>query len=152
MRVIEAATILNWFDYEYLKSILPFNLTIEMFNQLINLSHVEKFTGMGFNIHERTRNMLLSKLWETNKLRFKTLSRLALEYSMTQNQSDIQWKIDSLYHCLISNSKNCDKVYLKQIENVEAATQIFCYAIKSGFLTKKNREVVEKIMDYVRKY
>ncbi|MDM8556234.1 tetratricopeptide repeat protein [Desulfococcaceae bacterium HSG7] len=98
-----AAAIPHWFDADFLTALTDEPLSASEFQTLTTLSFAEEFPEHGFNIHERTRNLLLKRLWQDEPERYRELSRRAASYCEKQNQDDTAWKIETVYHFLIAD-------------------------------------------------
>src|SRR5689334_4106830 len=74
-----AAAIAHWFDVTFLAALLdqPVVEVQPVFDQSIRLSYVEHFPNRGYNIHERSRALLLDRLWNNNLALDRELSRHA---------------------------------------------------------------------------
>jgi len=95
-----AASILGWFDKDYLKAVLN-KPSLNFFNDLIGLSYVERFENKGYNIHERSRKLLEKRLWEDKLHYYRGLSLRASDYCFTQNLEETNWMIEYICHLLI---------------------------------------------------
>ena len=109
-----AAAIPHWFDKAFLDALLQKSVSNQDFETLKDLSYVEKFErGLisegyklenGWNVHERTRNLLLEKLWQNQPERYRELNRRAAEYCAKQDQKNTIWRIEYLYHALLAEN------------------------------------------------
>ena len=99
-----AAAIPHWFDLPFLAALLdkPADELEETFFDLTALSFVELFAGRGYNIHERSRHLLLRHLWQTDQPRYRTLSSRAAANCAAQGPQDPAWRIETIYHLLIA--------------------------------------------------
>lgn len=100
-----ASAIPHWFDETFLAVLLdkPVNQTSRIYKRLKGLSFIEIYPGRGQNVHERTRKLLLNHLWQDEPERFRELSRHSAKYSTNQEQSDVSWRVEWVYHLLIAN-------------------------------------------------
>jgi len=101
-----AAAIPRWFDQKFLAALLgqPDDASFSrMVEKLLTCSFVETFPGRGYNLHERTRALLLKQLWEYEKPRYRKLNRSAADYCSHQDASDPQWRVAELYHLLLAD-------------------------------------------------
>ena len=91
-----AAAVPHWFDAAMLAALLdkPLEETEALVAELARLSFVEPFPGRGYNIHERTRTLLLERLWREAPDRYQELSRNAAEYSSRQDQNETAWRVE----------------------------------------------------------
>lgn len=103
-RLVYAAAIPHWFDASFLLALLakPDFASLAHFRNLVALSFVEPFPGRGYNIHERTRALLLKRLWQDDLERYHALSQRAARYCAQQDQSDTLWRVETIYHRLIA--------------------------------------------------
>ena len=53
-------------------------------------------------MHERSRTLLLTHLWQDNPDRYRDLSRRAMAYAECQDHTDIAWRIETIYHRLVA--------------------------------------------------
>lgn len=107
---VEAAAIPHWFDFEFLSALLDGHLSVDGWDELLDLSFVETFPGGGYAIHEATRLTLLDTLWRAAPDRFRALSRQAAEYSLHQAkpienaaETENRWEIEEIYHRIVSD-------------------------------------------------
>jgi tetratricopeptide (TPR) repeat protein len=102
---VRAAAIPHWFDVELLAALLDKSKTetLPIFEQLLSLSIVEPFQGRGYNIHERTRSLLLKLLWQNDRDYYIKLSQRVANYCYGQDKLDTGWRIETIYHLLIAN-------------------------------------------------
>ncbi|MBE9472161.1 MAG: hypothetical protein IMY75_08670, partial [Chloroflexi bacterium] len=61
-----AAAIPHWFDADFLAALLDERgeRAEELYQALQEFSFVEVFPGRGYNLHERSRALLLGRLWQ----------------------------------------------------------------------------------------
>ena len=81
-RVAYAASIPHWFDSKVLSALCP-DLTEQIENLLEQLSHlpfVESFKDRGFNIHEKTRKLILDHFWVEDQDKYIAVSKAAENY------------------------------------------------------------------------
>lgn len=99
-----AIAIPHWFDAQFLATLLDKSdsESSEHFDTLIKFSFVEPFPGRGYDVHERSRSLLLKRLWHDDKEKYCTLSRRAADYCSRQDQSDTLWRVETIYHQLIA--------------------------------------------------
>lgn len=99
-----ASAIPHWFDTNFLAALLQKSVgqVESIYKRMQGLSFVEVFPNRGQNIHERTRKLLLKRLWEQDVEKYRELSRRAAEYSGDQDQADVGWRVEWIYHLLIS--------------------------------------------------
>ena len=101
-KAVLAAAIPHWFDIPFLAAILDVQeKELNLWNQLIGLSFVEPFPGKGYNIHERTRHLLLKQLWQNNLLLYREYSSRATNYCLKQNLEVTSWHAEWVYHVLL---------------------------------------------------
>jgi tetratricopeptide (TPR) repeat protein len=97
-----AAAVPHWFDRRLLAALLETDLGLEEWKALLGLSFVELYPGRGHALHERSRTLLLDRLWRTDPDRFRALSRRAAAYSARQDIRDPNWRIEAIYHRLVA--------------------------------------------------
>ncbi|MBE2197833.1 MAG: tetratricopeptide repeat protein, partial [Anaerolinea sp.] len=100
-----AAAVPHWFDQPYLNAILGDEAALSEadFQTLCGLSFVEPFPERGYNVHERTRELLLARLWDDAPDRYRELSGRATAYCAGQEQEDTGWRVETLYHQLLAD-------------------------------------------------
>lgn len=93
----------NFFDFDLLNAISDHLISKEQFEIITNLSFVEYFPGRGFNIHERTRNLIIFYMWKQHPEKFKAVTAKIIEYyrkfPINNNIIDFEKK----YHLAILN-------------------------------------------------
>jgi hypothetical protein len=99
-----AAAIPHWFDESFLAALLGKSVeeTRPILARLISLFYVEPFPGRGYNVHERTRGLLLDRVWRDDPDRYRALSHRAVEHCGDQNQDDTGWRVETIYHLLVA--------------------------------------------------
>ena len=128
-----AASILRWFDAEYLKATLN-NSAFDRFDDLIHLSFVEPFENRGYNIHERSHKLLEKHLWDERPEYYRQLSQRASAYCFSQDLEDTGWMIEYICHLLVAEPERgvnefrniCTKWYNPPLfadEKIEALTR-----------------------------
>ena len=100
--MVWAAALPHWFDAEILAALRPelIEAADALYSQLQQLPFVEVFPGRGYNIHERTRNTLMDRLWFSNPTEYRTLSERASHYFVQQPESYQQ--LEALYHIAVA--------------------------------------------------
>jgi tetratricopeptide (TPR) repeat protein len=100
-----AAAIPHWFDADFLAALLarPLAEIGPIYEQLSGLSFIERFPERGHDVHERTRALLLNRLWRDDEARFRLYSQRAADYCVAQDQADTGWRIETIYHLLIAD-------------------------------------------------
>ncbi|MFI3189979.1 hypothetical protein BCS42_07410 [Crenothrix sp. D3] len=143
-QAVWAAAITHWFDRDFLNAILANPLKDNDFETLKELSFVEVFPERGFNVHERSRKLLLDKLWSTNKARYQKLSKRAAAYCKKQDQSVTAWRVETLYHGLLANNLSAKDNFIEQtsdwynsfqFDKLEILTQVVLEAVNSKFIS-----------------
>lgn len=103
-----AAAVPHWFDRELLGALLGAPVAEEVFEALLGLSFVEPYPGRGHAIHERTRGVLLARLWKREPERYRALSRRAAAYTAERGEGD-EWRIETIYHRLVGEPERGEK-------------------------------------------
>jgi len=100
-----AAAIPHWFDADFLAALLarPVAEVGPIHAQLTGLSFVERFPERGHDIHERTRALLLNRLWRDDAARFRLYSGRAADHCAGQDQAATGWCVETIYHLLIAD-------------------------------------------------
>ena len=109
-----AAAIPHWFDADFLTYLLGDQLNDSDFQSLIKLSFIEVFSENQYNIHERTRELLLNELWQNDQNYFLKLSKRASDYCTRQDQNDTHWRIETIYHSLTARQDNAENDFFSQ--------------------------------------
>lgn len=111
-----AAAIPHWFDVPFLAALLdkPEADIAPIFKSLIKLSFVELFPERGYNIHERSRTMLLKHSWEDYTERSRLFSERAAKYCAKQDLKDASWRIETIYHWLMMDDHLSVKAVMNQ--------------------------------------
>jgi hypothetical protein len=99
---VRASAIPHWFDISFLNALLDQYLNEADFKTLTTLSFIETFPDRGYNVHERTRKLILEKIWHDDPDLYRAYSRKAAAYCKNQNKDDTSWKIETIYHLLIA--------------------------------------------------
>lgn len=142
-QAVWAAAIPHWFDHDFLNAVLANPLKDSDFQALTELSFIEVYPERGFNVHERSRNLLLTRLWSTNKTRYQKLSKRAAAYCKKQDQSVAAWRVETIYHGLLSDNLKAKDDFFKQgsdwinsfqYDNLERLTQVVLGAVNSSKL------------------
>jgi len=141
-----AAAIPHWFDAPFLAALLdqPLAAAQPIYDRLTTLSYVEPFPGRGHNVHERTRALLLERLWRDDRERYLALSRRAAEYCAQQDQEETAWRVETIYHQLIGDMPRAASKFIDQgidwhnrfeYEKLEALLRPVMEAIEAGRLS-----------------
>lgn len=142
-QAVWAAAIPHWFDHDFLNAVLANPLKDSDFQALNELSFIEIYPERGFNVHERSRNLLLTQLWATNKTRYQKLSKRAAAYCKKQDQSVAAWRVETIYHGLLADNLRAKDDFIKQsldwinsfqYDNLENLTQVVLGAVNSSKL------------------
>jgi tetratricopeptide (TPR) repeat protein len=138
---VEAASVPQWFDKKLLSALLEKDFNNTDFQDFIKLSFVETFSEFGYNIHERTRQIMLDKLWRRGAL--QVFSKRAAEYCATQNQKNTIWRTETIYHKLMAGEKESVDEFISQgiewnnqfeYDKVETLIRPTLEAVKSGWI------------------
>lgn len=99
---VRAAAVPHWFDALFLDALLEAE-SDELYDQLLMLSFVEQVPGKGYAIHERTRKLLLQRLWQNEPDYFRELSRRAASYCAERESQLVlsDWQAEMVYHQLV---------------------------------------------------
>jgi tetratricopeptide (TPR) repeat protein len=103
--LVWAAAVPHWFDRNFLAALLNETLRKAQFDALLNLSFVEPYPGRGHAVHERSRKLLLDKLWQSRPSQYRKLSARAAAYCAKQNRNDTAWRVERIYHLLVAKPK-----------------------------------------------
>jgi hypothetical protein len=103
---VQTAAVPRFFDCAFLNVLLDQPLDEAQFAELVSLSYIESYPGVGrFNVHERSRKLLQEKLWQEDKALYREISRRAFAYCKKQDQDDTTWRIETVYHQFIVEPK-----------------------------------------------
>ncbi len=110
-QAVWAAAIPHWFDHAMLNTLLADDhapLDTTAYAALLDLSYVEPFLDYGHNLHERTRRLLLHRLWQDDAPRYRRLSQRAADWcaaqiSQTGEARLVAWQIEESYHLLVAD-------------------------------------------------
>lgn len=118
-----AAAIPHWFDIDILSALRPeiTDRLESLYEQLQRLSFVELFPGRGYNIHDKTREVMLTRLWQSNQSEYVELSAKAALYFSAQ--VDTYKKIESIYHLAISEQDHASDVIWNYTSTLESNFQ-----------------------------
>jgi tetratricopeptide (TPR) repeat protein len=142
-QAVWAAAIPHWFDHAYLNAVLGFPLKDQDFKALTELSFIEVYPERGFNVHERSRDLLLDYLWKNNKNRYQKLSKQAAAFCKKQDQTIATWRVETLYHGLLANNATAKKSFIDQglhwnnsfkYDSLENLTRVVLAAVNTGQL------------------
>uniref|UniRef100_UPI0040578BD8 tetratricopeptide repeat protein n=1 Tax=Candidatus Electronema sp. TaxID=2698783 RepID=UPI0040578BD8 len=100
---MKAAAVPRFFDCAFLNALLDQPLDEAQFIELTGLSYIEPYPGEGrFNVHERSRKLLQEKLWQEDEALYREISRRAFAYCKKQDQNNLTWRIETVYHQLVA--------------------------------------------------
>ena len=100
---VETASVPRVFDRAFLNTLLEQPLDEGQFAELTGLSYIEPYPCEGrFNVHERSRKLLQEKLWQENEALYREISRRAFVYCKKQDQNNLTWRIETVYHQLVA--------------------------------------------------
>jgi len=100
---VRAAAVPRFFDRAFLNALLDHPLDEGQFAELLEQSYIEPYPGKErYNVHERSRRLLQEKLWQEDELLYREFSGRAFAYCRSQDQKDITWRIETIYHQLIA--------------------------------------------------
>ncbi|MCI5167689.1 MAG: tetratricopeptide repeat protein, partial [Candidatus Electrothrix sp. GM3_4] len=103
---VRAAAVPRFFDRAFLNALLNQPLDEGQFAELLEQPYVEPYPGEGrFNVHERSRRLLQERLWQEDETLYREISRRAFVYCQRQDQKDITWRIETIYHQVIADLK-----------------------------------------------
>jgi tetratricopeptide (TPR) repeat protein len=109
---VQAAAVLHWFDHKVLNYVLETPLTDAAFSTLVSLPYIEAFSERGWNVHEKTRDMLCDKLWQEDASRYRKLSRRAATWRRKYNPADLVWRAEATYHSLLAGERNAEQAFI----------------------------------------
>lgn len=100
---VQAAAVPRFFDRAFLNALLEQPLDEAQFAELTGLSYIEPYPGEGrFNVHERSRKLLQEKLWQEDEALYREISCRAFAYCKKQDQNNLTWRIETVYHQLVA--------------------------------------------------
>ena len=108
------AAIPHWFDAGFLAALLDERgeRAQELYQALQEFSFVEVFPGRGYNLHERSRALLLGRLWQDDQARYRELSQRAAAHCAGQDQTDTGWRVETIYHQLLAGEPDAVDVFI----------------------------------------
>ena len=97
-----AAAMPHWFTAEVLAALLPelAEQAQDLYTQLQSLAFVEPYQGRGHNVHELTRNTILTLWWNIRRDEYRQLSERAEVYFVAQG--DDSARVEAAYHSLVT--------------------------------------------------
>ena len=107
-----AASVPHWFDRRFLNALLDEPLDEEECQALTGLPYIEAFEGRGWNVHERSRELLRARLWDRDRARYLLLSRRAADYCGGRGQREVFWRAETLYHRLITQEEGAAEEFI----------------------------------------
>ncbi|XOF33228.1 MAG: tetratricopeptide repeat protein [Candidatus Electrothrix sp. YB6] len=100
---VRAAAVPRFFDRAFLNALLDQPLGETHFAELLEQPYVEPYpVEERYNVHERSRRLLQERLWLEDEEQYCDLSRCAFTYCAEQDQDDLTWQIETIYHQLIA--------------------------------------------------
>lgn len=101
----QAVAIPHWFDLSFLAALLnkPPEACHAIFDSLTRLSMVESCPGRGYNVHERSRFLLLEEIGREGHDRLLQLSQRAAIHCGPYASEEEIWQIEMIYHLLIAD-------------------------------------------------
>lgn len=111
-KAAQAAAVLHWFDREMLSFVRETPLSEEEFGTLTSLPYVEEFLGRGWNIHEKTRDLLRDKLWREDRPLYHKLSRRAAAWCRKYHSADPVWQTEATYHALLAEERKAEQAFI----------------------------------------
>lgn len=99
-RAVSVAAVPHWFDAVYFEALWG-EESLDLYEDLIDLSFVELIPRRGFAIHERTRQQLLKNFWHVDRDGFIEITRRAADYCDAQGEVSY-WQAEEVYHRLLS--------------------------------------------------
>src|SRR5215203_4481692 len=102
---LQAVAIPHWFDLLFLAALLnePPEACHAIFDSLTRLSMVESCPGRGYNVHERSRFLLLEEVERAGHDRLLQLSQRAAIHCGHYAVDEEIWQIEMIYHLLIAD-------------------------------------------------
>ncbi|MGB3515677.1 MAG: tetratricopeptide repeat protein [Elainellaceae cyanobacterium] len=139
-----AAAVPHFFDAKVLAALRPElqDRADELYAALKTLTFVEEFPKYGHNVHELTRDVLLSQLWRQNQAEFLRLSEQLADYFFDRETSSEE-DVEFAYHEILSEGhaqrgRLLDQVIrwwdYHQIDRIQTALQRFSEHEKAGRL------------------
>lgn len=102
---LQAVAIPHWFDLLFLAALLnkPPESCHAIFDSLTRLSMVESCPGRGYNVHERSRFLLLEEVGRESRDQLLQLSQRAAIHCGHYASDEEIWQIEMIYHLLIAD-------------------------------------------------
>lgn len=114
---VQVAAIPHWFDEEFAAALLQISIgeAQRIVDALKAFSFVEPFPGRGYNVHERTRALLLERLWSHDRQTYREFSQRAERYADARSKlapdanargaATPVWTIEAIYHCFMVDQR-----------------------------------------------
>ncbi|MCW5201422.1 tetratricopeptide repeat protein [Desulfobulbus sp. US4] len=100
---VRAAAVPRFFDRAFLNALLDQPLDEGQFAELLEQPYIEPYPGEGrYNVHERSRKLLQERLCKEDEEWYREISSRAFAYCKAQDQEDITWQIETIYHQIIA--------------------------------------------------
>jgi len=102
-RMAWVAAIPHWFNADVLAVLLP-DLSSQaagLYAQLQSLAFVEPYQGRGHNVHELTREIILTLWWNTRRDEYRQISGRAETYFAAQDDDGAH--VEAAYHSIVAS-------------------------------------------------
>ncbi|MEM7114300.1 MAG: hypothetical protein AAF614_17830 [Chloroflexota bacterium] len=113
------AAIPIWFDSTLLSTLLEkdFDEVQELLDHLTELPFVEAFSNECYRVPHYSRILLLNKVWQDNPKQYRLLNKRAAAYCDQQDQSDVNWRVVTIYHNLLAGTTGAlDRFVQQEVE------------------------------------
>ena len=133
-----AAAVPHSFDISLLAALLQCaeDKATPLYKALCQLSLVEPFPGTRHNVHERSRDLLLERLWADDRPRFQELHNCAYLFYAERRQDNFSQLVEYFYHWLLSG------------QDEHLATEEFsskCIALHNSFAYHQREALVQPL-------
>lgn len=142
-KAVTVVAVLHWFDRNILNFMLETELSDTEFHTLIALPYIEEFPDLGWNVHEKNRELLRDKLWQADRAHYQKLSRRAAA-CYRKHTTDPVWQVEAVYHSLLAEERKAVDTFINlstrwhnhfQLTELEALVNTVLSAAKAGRLT-----------------
>ena len=116
--MLRAAAVPHFFNAEVLAALRPelADDSERLYADLQQLTFVEDFVGQGHNVHELTRDVLLSRLWRQSRDEFLNISKRAADFFLETGKS-LQEEVEFCYHDILNEGSLQTGRFLDRVVN-----------------------------------
>ena len=97
-----AASVPHWFDQPMLEYLLESKFSKAEFESLVQLPYIERYDENSWNVHDKTRLLLLRHLSKLGNSIFKRFSRKSAAWARKRQAVSPIWTIEAVYHSVLA--------------------------------------------------